>query len=319
MWTSAPEGHGREGSTGKRCETMPTVMKAGAAPAPSGNGTPSGVTRARVIEVPGYSTVAKREPLEIILHGVAGCGKTHTATTLPGPAAWVLAAPGATVPVRARRGLGRMPRIVARNFDEFTYGIESGPHAHKGFAAFAAALPVAIEWVVLDTLSSLLVAQHAAHLAEVEDEWEAKAEAARKRNKEPPGVDKFKAMDNDLNRARRVQAALQASGRNLLYLSHMSPMSEDASSNARSNTAGRPVVPGQFRTYLEAWSSAILHLVPDYAYLREDGGRRVRKVLNPRLALDLEQQPLVKHKWDTGGRVAPDLGALLKNVKEWPR
>jgi len=251
----------------------------------------------------------------MVIHGLAGVGKTSLACTLPGPSAWVISEPGATAPILHVYGMNRVPRIVARNFTEFMAG---GPVGHRGFAAFAAALPKEITWVVLDTLSTLLVGQHALHLAEAETVQAERAAKARLANKEPPGVDKFAVLDHDLNRARLVQSTIQSSGRNILYLAHTAPLSSDDSQNQTSTTAGRPVIPGQFRTYLEAWASGILYLAPREAYVRDDSGK-VQKVQTPEISLTGGQRPLVKHKWERFGRFAPNLSVLLKEVGEWPR
>lgn len=294
--------------------------QSGGSPTPAAaTGGASGPTRprAKVVEVAGYSGSGRREPLEIVVHGPAGVGKTMlAAATLPAPSAWVISEPGATAPILSQLGLNRLPRIIARNFDEFMAG--GTAVGHKGFAAFAAALPPSIEWIVIDTFSTLLTSQHAAHLAEAQATQAEKAALAAKRGREPPGVDKFWVLDSDLNRARLMQAALQSSGRNLLFLAHTAPLSGNDAQDSQSTTAGRPVIPGQFRTYMEAWASAILHLATDHVFQRDDAGK-VHKIQVPKLNLNKAQQPLVKHKWALFGSMEPDLGKLLTDVKEWPR
>mgnify|MGYP001600111308 CR=1 FL=1 len=271
----------------------------------------------KVIEVPGYGGPAKgtaREPLEVFVHGLAGSGKTSLIATLPASFALLISEPGATLPILSKHGLDRVPRIITRNWDEFTTGIEG---VHKGARVFLEALPQAIRWVAIDTFSSLLTTQHAAHLASAEDDLVKKVALAKAKGKAEPGLDKFRVMDQDLNRGRLVQLTLQKSGRNLLYLAHTSPMSDDTAANERSNTAGRPVIPGQLRTYLEAWASAILYIQAGYETIRD--GDRARKVYSPTISLEKGQQPLVKHKWDLDGKYPPHLGDLLKAVGEWPR
>ena len=271
--------------------------------------------KAKIIEVPGYGWNGKRDPLEVIVHGPAGVGKTTLACTLPGPSAWVISEPGATAPILHKFGMDRVPRIVARNFDEFVAG---GPTVgHKGFHAFAAALPPAITWIVFDTFSTLMMSQHAIHLDTAEKNRAKKEAEAILRNKAPPGLDKFWVLDNDLNKARLVQGMVQAAGRNILYLAHMSPMSGEVEQDAKSTTAGRPVVPGQFRTFLEAWASGILHLVSETQYVKS--GKKLLKTQVPRISLTNGQQPLVKQKWGMSGSVDPDLDVLLRSAGEWPR
>ena len=173
-------------------------------------------TRARVVPVEGYGGSARREPLEIVIHGPAGVGKTTLALTLPGPAAWVVSEPGATTPILSREGYGGVPRIVARPFNEF----------EERWPPFAARLPSGIEWVVVDTMSTLLVSQHALHLAEAERVAAEAAVVARARGREPPGLNKFAVYDSDLNRARRLQTMLQSADRNVLWLCHTNPVVE---------------------------------------------------------------------------------------------
>src|SRR3990167_3093363 len=95
---------------------------------PTSKLTVSGSSKVRVIEVPGYGAPkggrAKRDPLELFVHGLAGSGKTSIAVTLPAPFAMIISEPGATAPILSKHGLDRLPRIIARNWDEFTGGIE---------------------------------------------------------------------------------------------------------------------------------------------------------------------------------------------------
>ena len=302
---------------------MPTVgarsATSEARPETPSNGEVRTKTRSKVIEVPGYGGSTRREPLEMVIHGPAGAGKTTLATTLPGPAAWVLSEPGATLPILTQTGLGKIPRVVARNFYELVNGIEKGHLKHGGIRAFIGALPESITWIVVDTLSSILVSQHAIHLQEAEEELEKKKAVAAKGRE--PGLDKFQVLDKDLNRARRLQTMLQESGRNILYLAHTNAIDTSRDIGAQSTTAGRPIIPGQFRPYMEAWASAVLYLKPDQDIIK-DGKGRLKKVMVPVLPLEQTQLPMVKHKWGEkveGAMKDPDLGELLGRVGEWPR
>jgi hypothetical protein len=209
---------------------------------------------------------------------------------------------------------------VARTFKEFLEGVASGPYKHDGAENFLRALPVAIEWVVVDTLSSLLTTQHAIHLSDQEIVHIKRVAEAVARKRPEPGLDKFAVYDYDLQRARRVQQIVEGANRHVLWLSHTAPWG-DENLDGRSSTAGRPVVQGQFRTYLEAWMTAILYLEYGNRVERDATTGKPTRLPDPKLNVDSPKQiPLVKHKWDAvRGIVAPDLGALLVAVGEWPR
>lgn len=288
---------------------------------PQVSAIPTARTQIRVKVIPVGPARAKAKPrLQLLVHGPANSGKTHLISTIPGAAAGIVTEPATTFPVLKMLGLDGLPICVARTYKEFVDGIpEPSPYAHSGVAAFLKTLPAAIDWLFLDTMSTLLTTQHALHLEEQEEINRRKVEEAKKLGHKLPGLDKFAVYDFDLQRARRVQQIIEAADRHVLWLAHTNPYDDENLANPKKSvTAGRPLIQGQFRTFLEAWIPSILYIRPGEERVVDSTGKGYM-IPSPKIVLTRGQVPFVKHKWNLAGDFAPDLGALLEKVGEWPR